>query len=546
MTTTTMPRPDAVYVWRGLAEAPLAATPDLSGTWSTSIGDVLLAESAGGLHIRLAANSATGISQLALRWNHGVAEDALILGDAWERSYGDLHWEHVRPERVLPWYWLSTTTAGAAAGTGGGAVEMSTRGAGVRVRPGAWCSWTVDADGITLWCDVRSGNDPVMLGTRILDVATVVALETPPGVSAFAAHQELCAAMCSDPLRMDEPLVGCNNWYYAYGENFDADAVVRDAAMISRISGDHVVRPFCVIDAGWGVDGGVSGGPWDAGFASFSDMSAVADRIHSENARAGLWYRPLMSRVPVPGANLLDGVDWALDPSLDATLERVAADVTRFREWGYQLVKHDFSTYDILGRFLPGNTAAMTDVPWTFADRSRTTAEVIVGFYRAVHSAAGEMIVIGCNTVGHLAAGLVQAQRIGDDTSGRQWERTRRMGVNTLAFRLAQHRAFFAADADCVAATPTTPWNKNSQFLDLIAQSGTALFVSIDPRSHDSTVETDLRRAIRLALDGGAAGGIEPLDWQRTSAPKRWRIGDETRTFAWNTPWGVDLGLASI
>ena len=32
-----------------------------------------------------------------------------VLGDAWERSYGDLAWTHTIPDRVLPWY-LPTLT----------------------------------------------------------------------------------------------------------------------------------------------------------------------------------------------------------------------------------------------------------------------------------------------------------------------------------------------------------------------------------------------------------------------------------------------------
>ena len=55
------------------------------------------------------------------------------------------------------------------------------------------------------------------------------------------------------------------------------------------------------------------------------------------------------------------------------------------------------------------------------------------------------------------------------------------MGVNTLAFRLPQHNRFFAVDADCVPCTPQTPWELNQRFLDLVARSGTALFVSVDP-----------------------------------------------------------------
>ncbi|MGW3307623.1 hypothetical protein ACWDG9_13680 [Streptomyces sp. NPDC001073] len=35
-------------------------------------------------------------------------EDARILGDAWERGYGDLQWRTLQPDRALPWYALIT------------------------------------------------------------------------------------------------------------------------------------------------------------------------------------------------------------------------------------------------------------------------------------------------------------------------------------------------------------------------------------------------------------------------------------------------------
>ncbi|RMI46232.1 alpha-amylase family protein [Streptomyces triticirhizae] len=89
------------------------------------------------------------------------------------------------------------------------------------------------------------------------------------------------------------PLVGANNWYYAYGHGFDADAVVGDARIVSRPAGDHPVRPFSVIDAGWTPGGGTGGGPWDRGLGSFADVAEVASRIRAEGARPGLWYRPL-------------------------------------------------------------------------------------------------------------------------------------------------------------------------------------------------------------------------------------------------------------
>jgi len=44
------------------------------------------------------------------------------------------------------------------------------------------------------------------------------------------------------------------------------------------------------------------------------------------------------------------------------------------------------------------------------------------------------------------------------------------MGVNTLAFRLAQHNAFYMVDADCVGILgDNIPWEKNRQWLALLS-----------------------------------------------------------------------------
>ena len=112
------------------------------------------------------------------------------------------------------------------------------------------------------------------------------------------------------------------------------------------------------------------------------------------------------------------------------------------------------------------------------------------------------------------------------------------MGVNTLAFRLAQHNRLFAVDADCVPCTPATDWALNRQFLDLIARSGTALFVSVDPAARTAGTDADLSAAVQTALDGGVPGGVEPLDWQRTTAPRQWRAGGRTLVYDWSEPWG--------
>ena len=111
--------------------------------------------------------SAGAVSRLALRWMSGVPERSRVFADAWERTYGESGWAGVRPDRVLPWFWLAHDES-----TG------TTIGAGVATGPGAWASWTVDVDGVTLWLDVRSGQRALRPGDREVELATVLWLES--------------------------------------------------------------------------------------------------------------------------------------------------------------------------------------------------------------------------------------------------------------------------------------------------------------------------------------------------------------------------------
>src|SRR5262249_45993613 len=77
------------------------------------------------------------LTRLVLRWRQPVPVGSVVLGDAWERGYGDLQWRTAQPDRVLPWSWLVYDPR-----TG------RTSGAGVRVRPSSFCSWRLDEDGV--------------------------------------------------------------------------------------------------------------------------------------------------------------------------------------------------------------------------------------------------------------------------------------------------------------------------------------------------------------------------------------------------------------
>lgn len=512
-----VPPPDLVRVQAG-PEGSWSA-PGAIEVSCTPLGDGLAVDVTAGL-----------VSRVHLRWHRTWAPHVQILGDAWERGYGDLGWAAMAAEVVHPWMVLAHSPT------------HGTWGAGVDVAGSSFAGWSIDPRGVSLWLDLRAGSGPVRLDGRQLRAAVV---RWVTGDDPYRTQCTLAGSVSPNPLPVG-PLVGANNWYYAYGKGFGVDAVLRDARYVSELTAGHPVRPFMVVDDGWTPDGmadgrHASGGPWDRGRADFAQMSEVAAAITAEDARPGLWFRPLLSRVPHPGAGRPWDGGWALDPSHPATIATVSEDVARFAGWGYELVKHDFSTFEALGRwgFQMGPRPCGPGIaPY---DTTRTTAEVLVGLYDAIARSAGDALVLGCNAVGHLAAGKVHAQRVGDDTSGHVWERTRRMGVNSLAFRLAQHGRFFTVDADCVPSTPDTDWAKNRQLLDLVARSGTALFVSVDPRTYSDAVSDDLAAALKLALDGGIPGGVEPLDWLTTTSPAVWRSGDEVVTFDWFPAEGADV-----
>ena len=167
-----------------------------------------------------------------------------------------------------------------------------------------------------------------------------------------------------------------------------------------------------------------------------------------------------------------------------------------------------------------------------YGSKSRETiARYAIGAAQFLQEKGATLLVIGCNTVSHLSAGHFEICRIGDDTSGTEWSRTRKMGVNTLAFRGAQHGAFYVADADCVGVTNAVPWEYTRQWLDLLARSGTMLFVSLAPDALGADQRRDLKQALALASTTQPLG--EPLDWQHSIYPSRWRLMNHERTYDW-------------
>jgi len=493
--------------------------------WNGTGISVHIEPAANGMPVRIEAPEAP-LLRLHLRWRAAVPESWRILNDQWERSYGDLEWRGVVGERVLPWYFLAFD-------------GRATHGYGVATGASCFAFWQADPAGISLWLDLRNGGSAVRLGARTLEAAVVRIRRGAPGESAFQSARRFCHMLCAQPRLPSAPVYGGNNWYYAYGRNCSAAAIERDAGLMAELAPSGSNRPFMVIDDGWSPTN--TAGPWEHGNAGFPDMPGLAAAVKRLGVRPGIWLRPLYTTAAVAATAQLrpraGGRRATLDPSVPENLETVGQDIRRMASWGFELIKHDYTSYDLLGRWGSAMGANLTESGWHFADRSRTTAEIVLALYRTIREAAGGASIIGCNTFGHLSAGLFELQRTGDDTSGRDFNRTRRMGVNTLAFRGPQHRAFFDLDADCAPITPEVPWDLSARWLDLVARSGTALFVSPDPAALNTGTKQAIRQAFAAAARPREPG--EPLDWMETTTPGRWRIDGRAVEYDWYGPDGA-------
>lgn len=480
----------------------------------------------------------TELRYVRLRWQMKVSTDLLVLGDAWERSYGDLSWRSLVAERVLPWYFATLDEHS-------GAIHCY----GVRTGAGALCCWQVDADGVTLWLNTSNGGSGVLLGERPLSAATIVVREGAHEENQTETIAAFCKQMCSRPARPMFPMYGTNDWYYAYGKN-SAEQTIRDAEFAALLAGSNQVRPFVVVDDGWADAATGVRSPL------FPDMAALAGNLGKHTVRPGIWIRPLIAPTTTNPAWLLPGSRFgkrqerarevALDPTVPEARAVALAKVKQVADWGFELIKHDFSTYELLGQWGFEMGADPTLPGWSLHDRTRTNAEVITDLYAGIREAAGPgKLILGCNTVGHLGQGLFDASRTGDDTSGRVWERTRRMGVNTLAFRLPQHGTFFIQDADCVGITPDIPWEKNRQWMEVVAKSGTALFISPGEGARSPDVVAAIRDAFKVAAENSI--GLQPMDCQESSTPSVWsrsakagKMPDGTEHYDWCSPDGAD------
>lgn len=491
---------------------------------------------------KVSITASVPVSTVRIEWKKAWVAGTRFLNDAWERSSGDIRWRPIDQgkdaadkEGISPWYFLVTD-------------GERTDGYGVMVQPNALVCWKVFPSGYALELDVTAGGRPVRLGGRTLEACKIVTRMGMDGESSFESGRAFCRMMCPTSRLAKTPVYGYNDWYCAYGKQ-TATNFLSDAAFVCALADGLSNRPYVVMDDGWQVNSppavkaynnngaGSSGyGPWERSGAAFGmEMGEFAAKVKALGAKPGLWYRPYRAW---PGAReelVARNGDRCYDPTLPEVKRMIFEDVSRFRRWGFDLVKIDYLTKDLCGMYgwSMGDRVFHTDKKW--ADDSRTTAEVLLDLHRTMRDAAGDdMVIIGCNALNHLVAGIFELQRTGGDTSGWKWAQTRQNGVNTLAMRAIQDRIFFAVDADCagLARVGVVPWTKNRQWIDLLGRSGTPFFISWKRELATPEVEVALKRAFAAA--SAERRVAEPLDWMANAFPCVWRFADGQAVYDWD------------
>ncbi len=495
----------------------LLLQPQTEERWAGGAFELDTTPSAGALALHLRAGAP--LLFLQLRWHERIPEGLRYLGDTWALAQEPLEWRCLVPERDMPWYLLAYD-------------GQHTHGVGVKTGASALCRWQVDPLGVTLWLDVRNGAGPVQPGDRQLHLADVVVRPGKVWELPFQAARRFATLLDDTRLMPEQPVYG-----FSYQGNVprSPQSLWEGAQLLSDLSENTANRPFLLVDTGWQESAGTAGmHPASA----LGDPAALAAAIAERGCRPGLWLRPLLAE----GSEHHEGalpegrfpvmpMGRVLDPTHPATIELIERDVARAVSWGYELLRYDMTTRDLLGDWSPFPVQS-TLRGWRFADHSLTTAEVLRQLYALVRQASsGRALLSAADAMSHLTAGQVHMQCIADSARQERWLLPHIVAVNALAFRGFQHGALYAAEAGPVPLQGQLSWEISEQWLRLLAGSGTPCLVAPGPAPLSATQQ----RAIHTAFSQASRQIplAEPLDWLATTSPSRWKMDNAPLTFDW-------------
>jgi alpha-galactosidase len=346
---------------------------------------------------------------------------------------------------------------------------------------------------------------------------------------------------------------GWCSWYQYSTEDYTGALTAGDVRQ--NLSALQALQPGLPLQS-FQIDDGFQAnvGDWFSFAPAFSEgVAPLADEIASSGFTPGLWLAPFIvhpsSQVarahpdwllrgrlgrPVNAGYLWNNFATALDLTHPQALEYAERTVhTAVHQWGYRYLKLDF----LYAAALPGRAF----------DPTLTRAQILRRGLEAVRAAAGEgTFLLGCGCPLGPAIGLVEAMRIGADTTRRwlpsypgienfiQEERnlpSARNALHNALTRSAFHRRWWINDPDCLLLNSGKHLNlaEVRTFASVIALTGGSLFLSDDLAALPASL---LRLAGALLPPIGRRPQV--LDWFDTDEPCLLRLDLENSTGAWH------------
>ena len=254
-----------------------------------------------------------------LHWDIETTTEQYILGDAWERSYGNLEFKSIKENnRYMPWYFIATD-------------KNTSFCFGVKTGAKSFVSFKYDHSGITALVDCRNGGNGVHLNGRKVLLASFVFAEY-EGDDITASLKDYCKKLCDNAILPKERIYGGNNWYYAYGKS-SYKQIISDARLQVELASGIDNKPFQVIDDCWQKHR--CEGPWYPN-RKFKDMKKLATEIKAIGARPGIWVRLLHNRdkaLTKEMRNLRNGKRRYLDPTHPQVQDYIKNDIERIPLW---------------------------------------------------------------------------------------------------------------------------------------------------------------------------------------------------------------------
>ena len=171
-------------------------------------------------------------------WRVQIPVTAVCLSASWERGYADLQWK-MNGDRIMPWYFMEYN-------------GRECNGFGVMTG----CSALLLLAGRSGYASAGHGRTQwphgVRLGSRTLEMATVVAYKEKGGERPFLALRKLCKLMCphlvSPSSRCMESTTGISHTATTRRTHHEDGGIDWRLGALATNN-----RPYCLIDAGWAV-----------------------------------------------------------------------------------------------------------------------------------------------------------------------------------------------------------------------------------------------------------------------------------------------------